>query len=35
MQPLVNGQPGPCETWEELAEHSLLCDDVPPPEVTP
>lgn len=34
MQPLVNGQPGPDETWEELAEHSLLGDDVNP-EVTP
>jgi hypothetical protein len=27
MEPLVNGQPGPDETWEELAEHSLTHDD--------
>lgn len=28
MEPLVNGQPGEHESWEELAEHSLLRDDV-------
>ena len=31
MQPMVNGQPGPDESWEELAEHSLTHDDLLPP----
>jgi hypothetical protein len=30
MEALVDGHPGPNETWEELAEHSLLRDDVDP-----
>jgi hypothetical protein len=29
MQPLVNGEPGPFECWDELAEHSLTHDDLP------
>lgn len=29
MQPLVNGEPGPDESWEELAEHAFTHDDVP------
>ena len=29
MQPLINGEPGPDECWEELAEHSLTSSDVP------
>lgn len=33
MEQLRNGQPGPHETWEELAEHSLLRDDVGSPIV--
>lgn len=31
MQPLVNGKPGPDETWEELAEHALDHDNVVAP----
>jgi hypothetical protein len=29
MQPLIKGQPGQDESWEELAEHSLTHDDMP------
>lgn len=29
MEPLQDGQPGPNETWDELAEHSLTHDDLP------
>jgi hypothetical protein len=29
MAPLVDGEPGPGECWEELAEHSLTHDDLP------
>jgi hypothetical protein len=32
MQPLVDGHPGADESWEELAEHSLTHDDLPPDE---
>lgn len=28
MEPLRNGQPGPHECWDELAEHSLTHDDL-------
>lgn len=28
MKPLVNNQPAPDETWEELAEYSLLHDNI-------
>lgn len=30
MEPLRNGQPGPDETWDELAEHAVSHDDVDP-----
>jgi hypothetical protein len=33
VEQLRNGKPGPHETWEELAEHSLLHDDVGSPVV--
>lgn len=29
MLPLVDGEPAPGESWEELAEHSLTHDDLP------
>lgn len=32
MEKLCNGQPGPHECWEELAEHALTHDDLPGPE---
>jgi hypothetical protein len=31
MEALRNGRPGPNETWEELAEHSLTHDDLGSP----
>lgn len=33
MEQLRNGQPGPHETWDELAEHSLTHDDLGSPIV--
>jgi len=29
MEALVDGQPGPDECWEELAEHALTHDNLP------
>jgi hypothetical protein len=33
MEQLRNGQPGPHETWDELADHSLDHDDLGSPIV--
>ena len=29
MEALINGEPGPHECWQELAEHSLTHDNLP------